>query len=254
MSRPLLTPDLIGALARAVPRRAQMVWVYLWSRADRQTAKAWPSTGTIAEAVGTHRNRVSEDIQALAQAGWLRIERRAGISSRYGVAVPTSAGCNQNGITTPGDAPAIGAGGAPVTGAGGALVTGALTHQEPTKEPATLHGAAASDSMTLEDLVVRWSAIEGVRHCRTVTPKRRQAWRTRSKEPHWLDDVPAALDRVAKSDFCKGGGERGWVADVDWLLRPDTVTKLLEGKYDNTNGNPPKAERFTGGASERVFT
>jgi hypothetical protein len=42
-----------------------------------------------------------------------------------------------------------------------------------------------------------------------------------------------AIDRIVVSDFCNGKGERGWEADIDFLLRPDTITKILEGKYDN---------------------
>ena len=49
--------------------------------------------------------------------------------------------------------------------------------------------------------------------------------------------MPAALDRVRSSSFCRGQNDRGWRADLDWFLRPDTVTKLLEGKYEDRNGN-----------------
>ncbi len=42
-----------------------------------------------------------------------------------------------------------------------------------------------------------------------------------------------ALQRLAESEFCQGGGKDGWRADIDWFLRPDTVARILEGKYDN---------------------
>jgi hypothetical protein len=54
-----------------------------------------------------------------------------------------------------------------------------------------------------------------------------------------------ALNRVAKSSFCRGQNERGWKADIDWFLKPDTLTKILEGKYDdqgNRLGKPSATE------------
>jgi hypothetical protein len=51
----------------------------------------------------------------------------------------------------------------------------------------------------------------------------------------WLQ----VIDRIAKSDFCRGKNDRGWIADFDWLIKPDsakspaTFAKVLEGKYDN---------------------
>jgi hypothetical protein len=45
----------------------------------------------------------------------------------------------------------------------------------------------------------------------------------------WTD----ALRRLEQSDFCRGLGERGWRADFDFLVRPASFVKLLEGAYDN---------------------
>jgi hypothetical protein len=50
------------------------------------------------------------------------------------------------------------------------------------------------------------------------------------------DDWPEVVKRIAASSFCRGTNDRGWVADPDWLLKPDTATKVLEGKYDDRAG------------------
>ncbi len=65
------------------------------------------------------------------------------------------------------------------------------------------------------------------------TDSRKRAWAARCREAGWSDALPAVLDRIAVSQFCNGQNDRGWRADVDWLLRPDTATKVLEGKYDS---------------------
>jgi hypothetical protein len=41
------------------------------------------------------------------------------------------------------------------------------------------------------------------------------------------------VKRIASSAFCTGTNDRGWRATPDWLLRPDTAAKVLEGKYDD---------------------
>ena len=59
--------------------------------------------------------------------------------------------------------------------------------------------------------------------------------RSRRQDPFWVANYEQAVLRVQKSDFLTGRTptERGWVASFDWMLRPDTVAKIMEGKYDN---------------------
>lgn len=105
----------------------------------------------------------------------------------------------------------------------------------PNREAAPL--SPDGDSLTIEALIGRWNAIKGVVHCREATSARRKAFRARIKDRLWLANVDAALAAVARSAFCAGDNDRGWKADLDFFLRPDTVTKILEGKYDS-NGKP----------------
>ena len=48
-----------------------------------------------------------------------------------------------------------------------------------------------------------------------------------------IDGIKSLFERAVLSDFLCGGGERGWQADFDWLIMPDNIQKVLEGKYDN---------------------
>lgn len=55
---------------------------------------------------------------------------------------------------------------------------------------------------------------------------------TRRKDEFWRDNFETAVGKIAASSFCCG--EKGWVATFDWIIKqPDTVTKIMEGKYDN---------------------
>ncbi len=87
----------------------------------------------------------------------------------------------------------------------------------------------------------RWNSIEGVGHCRKLTAKRRQTILQRLKDPAWLEDFAAALPLIEGSAFLKGAGSTGWKADFDWLLKPDSLTKVLEGKYDSGGSPRPDA-------------
>ena len=90
------------------------------------------------------------------------------------------------------------------------------------------------DSGTVvRQLQVEWSAFPYLPSILTMGPKRVTAIRQRIKDPFWLANWKTAIRKAAESDFCKGKNDRQWKADIDWFLRPDTVAKIMEGKYDN---------------------
>jgi hypothetical protein len=68
--------------------------------------------------------------------------------------------------------------------------------------------------------------------CR-LTAKRKSALALRLREDYWRENWRAALDRGSRSDFLCGRNDRGWMIDLEFFLKPDTVTKIMEGKYDN---------------------
>ena len=97
-----------------------------------------------------------------------------------------------------------------------------------------------ADIVAINRLVEDWNqAAEqlGLRHCASVTESRRRAARDRLSDPEWRDKYREGLIRIAKSEFLRGyrqaGKSKPFVANVDWFLRPDTLTQILEGKYDD---------------------
>lgn len=88
-------------------------------------------------------------------------------------------------------------------------------------------------------LVAIWNQNRGtLPEVRGCTGKRKIAadarWQEKSEETYWAD----VIHRIARSEFCQGKNDRGWVADFDFLIRPGTDDKILEGKYDNRAGPP----------------
>ena len=74
-----------------------------------------------------------------------------------------------------------------------------------------------------------------------MTPKRKSMVNARVKE-FGINAVYKAIHRASESSFLNGGGSKGFIADFDWVFRPNNFPKVLEGNYEdvkpnNVNGN-----------------
>jgi hypothetical protein len=103
-----------------------------------------------------------------------------------------------------------------------------------------LSESAADEGEKPSDLRALWNAEADPRlpRWRELTPKRSQQAAARLRE-HPLAEWRIILGRINGSPFCLGQNDRGWKADVEFFLRPDTATKVLEGKYDPKPGQAP---------------
>ena len=89
-----------------------------------------------------------------------------------------------------------------------------------------------SSSGSIASLVAAWDAManaHGLPAIRTMTEARRRSARARLRE-HGEADVLRAIALIAERPFLLGGGRRGWKADLDWLLRPASIPRILEGQ------------------------
>ncbi len=48
-----------------------------------------------------------------------------------------------------------------------------------------------------------------------------------------LDNVLEVINKATQSNFLNGAGGRGFIANFEWILRPNNFPKVLEGTYDN---------------------
>lgn len=70
-----------------------------------------------------------------------------------------------------------------------------------------------------------------------MTDERVKRLRERIRE-HGVNAILAAIESIPDSWFLLGGGERGWKADFDWLVRPEgkkpqPLLQLIEGHWHN---------------------
>lgn len=79
-----------------------------------------------------------------------------------------------------------------------------------------------------------WNSKDRLLKIKALTDKRRESLKVRMSEKQFAENLPLLIEKVASSDFLCGQNDRGWRADIDWLLKNDTnYVKVLEGKYDN---------------------
>lgn len=105
--------------------------------------------------------------------------------------------------------------------------------------------AAADTSPKVPHPIVKlWNEnrgpLAGIRGCSASRLKHiNSRWSENPSEAFWLE----AVKRIAASSFCVGKNDRGWKADFDFLIKPDTAHKALEGKYDDRQGVAPTGGR-----------
>lgn len=92
------------------------------------------------------------------------------------------------------------------------------------------------NQVTLDEVTEAWNDLAGdlgLPKISKLSPARRRKANCRIRE-HTFDDWAAALAAIRRSKFLCGDNDRGWRANFDWLIRPETLSKLLEGQYDDT--------------------
>lgn len=94
-----------------------------------------------------------------------------------------------------------------------------------------------SEPPHFQEFLNLWNETGCFPKCLSFTERRKKTLKSRLSEDFFAQNWKSSLDRIKASDFCIGKNDRGWKADIDWFLRPDSVPRIMEGKYDNKNGS-----------------
>lgn len=65
-----------------------------------------------------------------------------------------------------------------------------------------------------------------------LSDKRKKAIKARLKQ-YSVEDIKRAFEMAEESDFLKGGNNRDWSANFDWLMKDSNLAKVLDGNYKN---------------------
>lgn len=118
-------------------------------------------------------------------------------------------------------------------------------HRTPKEEKEeTLSADADPRAADPSELQTLWNDVAhpSLPRWKDMTDKRRPKAIARLEERS-LEDWANVIQRISASAFCRGERSSGWRANPDWLLQPDTATKVLEGKYDDPATTPGVREK-----------
>lgn len=90
-------------------------------------------------------------------------------------------------------------------------------------------GSADQRKADIDRFLEAWKE-SGFPQIRKLTNKRRAALIQRIQD-YGIDDCVKAVKIANKTPFMRGKNDRGWKADIEFFLRPDSIAKILEGKY-----------------------
>lgn len=88
----------------------------------------------------------------------------------------------------------------------------------------------------------------GLPKAQILTAERRRKIKSRLNECGGLDGWRDALAKIRGSPLCRGENDRGWRADLDFLLQRKSFTRLMEGSYD---GRSPGRHANAGSVNSR---
>lgn len=71
-------------------------------------------------------------------------------------------------------------------------------------------------------------------------------WRTYGGQQEAMGIFKRLFEKTEASTFLKGGNDKNWSADFDWIMKPSNMAKVLEGKYDNKGGRDNQSELQNG--------
>lgn len=71
---------------------------------------------------------------------------------------------------------------------------------------------------------------------RKITEKRKETINARLRT-YSVEEIQQAFEMAEESKFMKGGNDRNWCADFDWIMKDSNMAKILEGKYTDRKKN-----------------
>ena len=114
------------------------------------------------------------------------------------------------------------------------------------------YGASSShdDPINFDGLVIFFNSTmqkynSVICQIKDIKGKRRDAVRARSRE-RGKKSLAIVFENAAKSDFLNGKNDRGFIANFDWLVRPNNFIKVLEGNYNNENNGTNRTSDSAG--------
>ena len=86
-----------------------------------------------------------------------------------------------------------------------------------------------------------------------IAGQRKAFFEARVRE-YGITSAYRVMIKAAESGFLNGGGRNGWLANFEWIFRPNNFPKVLDGYYDNPQPQVPTATATIGGYNNGTET
>lgn len=86
-----------------------------------------------------------------------------------------------------------------------------------------------------------------------IAGQRKAFFEARVRE-YGITSAYRVMIKAAESGFLNGGGRNGWLANFEWIFRPNNFLKVLDGYYDNPQPQVPTATATIGGYNNGTET
>jgi len=212
---------------RALSPAEFRVFAHLCRRANNKTGVAWPSLESIAVVCRISRKTIVRALNHLLHEGLIRKQGKPfGGSTRYLILSPNSVPTGTNEASpivspvpinrAPNDPPIVSLGareGSPKK----------VLQRRFSNSPLPPKGAFEAEFSESWNKAVEKTPIPALR---SGIPKRcKRNFKARTQDEEWMECWEAALKVATTDPFYSGRNERGWIADIEWFLRPNTVAK-----------------------------
>lgn len=194
--------------------------------------ECWPSYQHIADQCEISKRSVIGHIKALVDMGLLRVENRIRNNEKqsnlYHLTLDKSNDVGGAGNALGGSA-GDSLGGAADARGGSAGAAHRISHSS---EPISSGSSSAAENIH-QQIIDKWNASGFVQIKAIVSGSQREKLLKARIKEFSLEQVLEAIEIANQSDFLKGGGDKGWVMDFTWFLRPNNFIKVYENKYAN---------------------
>lgn len=211
-----------------LPMTEKMVLLCLADFANDR-GECWPAVETIAGKCSCSDRTVQKAIKQLAKWGFLGIISKPGRPHTYTIDPRISFTPEKS---SPPKMSAKGVKNLRSRGEAGSPKPSS-NHQEPSEVK-----SADTDRLTPKDILEGWNDLAdtcGLPKAGKLTGGRLRQAQARLREYPAIEDWRRAFKHIHDTPFLRGENERGWRADIDFLLQAKSFTKLTEGSYGKAN-------------------
>lgn len=102
------------------------------------------------------------------------------------------------------------------------------------QEPSEVKSAASADRLTPKDILESWNELAAacdLPKAEKMTGGRLRQAQARLREYPEIETWKRAFRHIHDTPFLRGENDRGWRADLDFLLQAKSFTRLIEGTY-----------------------